>query len=151
MSEPLPARADVLGQHPRALSQEHKHLIGLAYPILGKALTYFGSLLRASGYEQEDAQQELLLVFTARLQGQHPYNAERAQLRTYLYMLTRSVLLNRIARRQRRARGLSTLAAHHRNRVGELDLEALFPGTAPIGLELKWFEADITPWEKTQP
>ena len=95
---------------------------------------YFGSLLRASGYEQEDAQQELLIVFTGRLQGAHPYNAERAQLRTYLYMLTRSVLLNRIARRKRRQRGLGVLAAHHRNRVGELDLEALFPDLNPFTL-----------------
>lgn len=102
-------------------------MISAAYPILAKACTYFGSLLRASGYEQEDLQQELLIVFVGRLQGTHPYDPQRAQLRTYLYMLTRSVLLNRIERRKRRARGMSTLAAHQRDRCGELDIEALFP------------------------
>lgn len=88
---------------------------------------YFGSLLRASGYEVEDAVQELVLVFTGRLQGSHPFDPMKAQLRTYLYMLVRSVLINRIERRKRRSRGMSTLAAHHRNRHAELDLEALFP------------------------
>lgn len=102
-------------------------MISAAYPILGKALVYFGSLLRASGYEAEDAQQELLIVFSVRLQGSHPFDPMKAQLRTYLYMLVRSVLINRIERRKRRSRGMSTLAAHHRDRHAELDLEALFP------------------------
>lgn len=88
--------------------------------------------MRAAGYEAEDATQELVVVFATRLMGAHPFDPRRLRLTSYLHMLTESVLLNRIARRKRRARGMSTLASYHRDRVGELDLEALFPDLTPF-------------------
>lgn len=68
-------------------------------------------------------------MFVKRLQGAHPFDPARLRLTSYLHMLVESVLLNRIAKRQRRAKGHEILAAHHRDRWAEIDLEALFPST----------------------
>lgn len=107
-------------------------MIAQAYVIIPKALTKYRHLVAAAGYEHEDATQELVVVFAKRLQGTHPFDPMRLRLTSYLHMLVESVLLNRIARRQRRQRGLGVLAAHHRGRTAELDLEALFPDLHPF-------------------
>ena len=105
--------------------QQEAGLMSQAYELIYAALRSCKPLLQASGYEADDARQEILLIFTQRLRGRHPYDVLKSPLRSYIFMLTRSVLLNRIARAGRRRRALGVLAAHHRDRHAELDIEAL--------------------------
>lgn len=102
-------------------------MISEAYRIIPHALRHFRSLLVASGWDHEDAVQELVLVLVARLQGAHPYDATRSRFTSYCYLLTRSVLANRATKKNRRARGDALLALHHKGRTAEMDVEALFP------------------------
>lgn len=83
--------------------------------------------MRASGMDPEDALQELIITLTARLQGSHPYDPKRGRFAGYCYLLTRSVLVNRVTKRKRRAVGMAMLALHSRDRVAEMDLDAMFP------------------------
>ena len=89
------------------LTPAQSDLLAQAAVILPRAIRHEERLLVAAGYERDDALQELLLVFAQRLQGENPYDPALAQLSSYLYLLTHSVLLNRVARRQRRRAGCS--------------------------------------------
>lgn len=102
-----------------------KALMAQAYKLIRAELKACASLLRASGYEADEALQEIVLIFHQRLQGAHPYDTKTSALRTYIYMLTRSVLKNRATRADRRRRALGVYAAQHRDRYAELDVEAL--------------------------
>jgi hypothetical protein len=108
------------------LSREQRALLVEAYTIIPRALSKYWRLVAAAAYEHEDAAQELAVVFASRLQGLHPFDPGRLTLTSYIFMLVESVLLNRLARRKRRATRLRALASERRGGHAELDIEALF-------------------------
>ncbi len=96
-------------------------MIEQAYVLIPQAIRNVLPLLHASGLDFEDAHHHLVLVFARRLQGDHPYDPQRgAQLRTYLFMLTQSVLINRAKKAKRRLKGLDRIEEHHRESVADL-------------------------------
>lgn len=123
------------------LTPAQSDLLAQAAVILPRAIRHEERLLVAAGYERDDALQELLLVFAQRLQGENPYDPALAQLSSYLYLLTHSVLLNRVARRQRRRAGWAQVAAEERHRHAELDVEAL----ARVSAEAAWTAPEVGP------
>lgn len=96
-------------------------MIAEAYVLIPQALRNYLPLLGATGMDFEDAHHHLVLVFARRLQGEHPYDASRgAQLRTYLFMLTKGVLINRAKKAKRRTRGLEKIEEQHREVVADM-------------------------------
>lgn len=119
--------------------RREKGLMAEAYPLIRQALGSMRNMLGNAEYEADDALQEIVLIFTQRLRGENPYDPARHggnnPLRSYVYMLTHSVMLNRIARADRRRRNLGVLAQHHRDRFAELDIEALLAANPPPSAE----------------
>ena len=91
----------------------------------------YSNLTMRAGLEPEDASQEILTIFCARLQGEHPYDPARASLSNYCTMLVRSVLINRLAKRRRHSIGFDRLVDALGDRVGDLDLEAFSDLSTP--------------------
>lgn len=85
----------------------------------------YSNLTMRAGLEPDDAAQEILVIFCARLQGAHPYDPKRASLANYCTMLTRSVLINRLNKRRRHSIGFDRLTMEFGDRVGDLDVDAL--------------------------
>jgi DNA-directed RNA polymerase specialized sigma24 family protein len=89
--------------------------------LIPQAIRNVLPLLHASGLDFEDAHHHLTIIFAKRLQGDHPYDADRgAQLRTYLFMLARSVLINLTKKAKRRSKGLGRIEEDQRERVADL-------------------------------
>ena len=99
-------------------------LVSQAHKAIRRAVGLYSNLTMRAGLESEDAVQELLVIFSQRLQGAHPYNPARASLQNYCCMLVRSVLINRLNKRRRHSIGFDRLVDVFGDRVGDLDEEA---------------------------
>lgn len=96
-----PDRSGLPRQQARPMSSEQKALVVEAFKLLPRAVHRFAGLRYAAGLDHEDAVQHLLVVFAARLQGEHPWDG-RASLKNYCFMLARSVLKNLADKRTNR-------------------------------------------------
>ncbi|MCY1055419.1 hypothetical protein [Nannocystis sp. SCPEA4] len=110
---------------PRPLTQAETVLVSQAYKFLKRAVGMYSNLTLRAGLDPDDAAQELLMIFSQRLQGEHPYDPARASLQNYCTMLVRSVLINRLAKRRRHSIGFDRLVDALGDRVGDLDLDAM--------------------------
>lgn len=115
----------------RALTTSETTLVSQASRAIRRACGMYSNLTLRAGLEPEDAAQEILVIFCQRLQGQHPYDPARASLANYCTMLTRSVLINRLAKRRRHSIGFDRLVDEFGSRVGDLDVDALSDLLAP--------------------
>jgi len=105
--------------------------VSQAYKSIKRAVGMYSNLTMRAGLEPEDASQELLVIFTQRLQGQHPYDPARASLTNYCTMLVRSVLINRLNKRRRHSIGYDRLVDEFSDRTAALDLDAFSDLSTP--------------------
>lgn len=96
-----PDRSGLPRQTPRPLTAQQNALVIEAHGHLTRAANRFRSLTWAAGLDPNDAASHLVIVFAARLQGEHPWDG-RASLKNYCYMLARSVLTNLANKRTNR-------------------------------------------------
>ncbi|MBL9105176.1 MAG: hypothetical protein JNL82_29795 [Myxococcales bacterium] len=111
----------------RVLDARERRLVEQAYSLLPGACRHYRHLMAAADIAPGDAASEILLVFVERMRGAAPYDPAKGSLRSYLYLLVRSVLKNRAARRARRVAKLEILGAYlgayrREGESGELEL-----------------------------
>lgn len=107
------------------MSLEERRQMQEAHSYITRAVSHWRLLCRRAGYEEEDAVQMISLIFWRRLRGEHPYDPAKSSLKSYCYMLTLSVLRNRLAKRRRHAIGRDGYAHQESPRAAYLDLDAL--------------------------
>lgn len=112
-------------QEAKPLSTEGRRMMQEAHGYITRAVSHWRVLCMRAGYEQEDAAQMISLIFWRRQVGEHPYDPSKSSLKSYCYMLTMSVLRNRLAKRRRHAIGRDGYAHQETPRAAYLDLDAL--------------------------